>query len=67
MHIKILTTNKKNILGQTYSDKSQCKGVMKNLLKGVTVGPNDMCLLNGDNIGFTMKGEKASYSQWVLF
>jgi hypothetical protein len=26
-----------------------------------------MCILNGDNIGFTRKGEEASYSQWVLF
>ena len=26
------------------------------------VGPNDMCLLNGDNIGFTRKGEHLSES-----
>ena len=52
---------------RTFSDKSKCKATVGSLLSGIKAGPNDMCILNGDNIGFTRKREEASYSQWVLF
>ncbi|KAL7540626.1 hypothetical protein ACHAXR_010257 [Thalassiosira sp. AJA248-18] len=50
-----------------YSDKAQCEAVVKQLTEGIEVGANDLCLLNGDNIGFTILGKNASYNQWILF
>jgi len=35
-----------------HSDKTQCEKVVVGLLKGVDVDTYDICLLNGDNIGF---------------
>ena len=50
-----------------YSDRAQCEAVVKKLEKGIDVGSNDLCLLNGDNIGFTILGIKALYAQYILF
>ena len=41
--------------------------VLQTLLKGVGVGPYDLCLLNGDNIGHVIKGEEAFYAQQTTF
>ena len=40
---------------------------IQRLLEGVAIGPYDLFLLNGDNIGFTVKGEFAAYMQFTLF
>ncbi|KAL9178464.1 hypothetical protein ACHAXT_003794 [Thalassiosira profunda] len=49
------------------ADKSQCQAVLKSLLEGVSIGSEEMALLNGDNFGLVRKGRQASYSQWIIF
>lgn len=39
-----------------FSDKSQCEAVIKFLLRNRRLGPFDMTLVNGDNLGFLKKG-----------
>ena len=48
------------------SNKKLYKTIVNSLMKGVHVGSNDMCLCNGDNVGFTVLGENARYDQWTL-
>ena len=50
-----------------HSDKTQCEKVVVGLLKGVDVDTYDICLLNGDTIGFKALGEDCSYHQNILF
>ncbi len=52
---------------RTLSDKKECEKVVQTLMAGIHIGPHDMAVLNGDNVGFTILGEEASYSQWILF
>ena len=51
---------------KTFRQK-QCGSAVKFLLTGVEVGPYDICILNGDNIGFHKKGPQVGYSNWILF
>ena len=46
-----------------YSDKAQCEAVVRRLMDGIEVGQYDLCLLNGNNIGFTILGKNVSYNQ----
>ena len=56
-----LTFSLFSVLSKVHSDETQCVAV-KILLKGVEVGPYNLCLLNGDNIGSVIKEEDASYT-----